>query len=199
MNKLIVITGLDGSGTSTVAKRLQSLDPSSIYLQTPTEIYSPIRDQLDRELRTYSREAHYHFYLSSVIHASKIIEDHLPKGNVYCVRYLLDTVVSHRVSGMEVDLVYKTETYSIIPPDYTFFLDVPEEKRQKRISKRGKSFLDEFLDEEDFRNLFLDEFNFYKNQIKKISNETENVKLAVDSIRKIIGFDERKGDEEKCT
>lgn len=188
MNQLFVITGLDGSGTSTVARTLHSLDPFSLYLQTPTELFAPIREQLDRELRTYSKEAHYHFYLSSVIHASKLIQEHLPKGNVYCVRYLMDTVVSHRVAGMEIDLLYETKTYSIIPPSHTFFLDLPEEKRQRRICERGKGFLDSFLDQDSFRHQFLSEFNFFEDQIHKISNATEEPMHAVDAIRSVIGF-----------
>jgi thymidylate kinase len=179
VHRLIVITGLDGSGTSTIAQMLCNLDSSSLFLQTPTCLFSSCREQVDKKLRLYSIEAHYHFYLSSVIHASQIIKDHLSKGNVYCVRYLMDTVVSHRAAGMNVELLYNTDTYKIKPPDLTFFLHVPEKDRQNRINERGKGFLDSLLDQDNYRNRFLQEFRRFENQYHTVSNASNNPNDAV--------------------
>ena len=189
MHKLIVITGLDGTGTSTIAKKLHHKDAGSLFLQTPTPIFSGCRDSIDRELRTYSLEAHYHFYLASVIHASQIIRDHLPRGNVYTVRYLLDTIVSHRVGGMSVELCYETNAYCIYPPDFTFLLTIPEEDRQKRLAGRpeGKGELDKLLDDDCTRAKFLSEFDRYKTQWVEMDNSADP-EFVVESIRKQLSF-----------
>ena len=57
----IVITGLDGSGTSTVAKELNKIDKDSVLLKTPSIEFSG-RDIIDTEVRETSQMAHYLFY-----------------------------------------------------------------------------------------------------------------------------------------
>ena len=104
--KLIVITGLDGSGTTTLARNLHELDKGSHLLRTPDFPFDQGRELIDSLVREKSQPAHYLYYLSSVIHASARIEEMLKTGNVYCVRYLIDTVVSHRVAGLDVDMIY---------------------------------------------------------------------------------------------
>lgn len=152
----IVITGLDGSGTSTVAKLLHRLDKNSILTRTPGIEYSN-REAIDAK-KDVSQMAHYLYYLSSVVYESDRIkkEFNYKEKNVYCVRYLIDTVVSHRVAGLDVNLDY--ETYGILKPDLTILVRVDEETRQERITKRGKSILDKVLDDgkkrEQFNNLF---------------------------------------------
>ena len=142
----IVITGLDGSGTSSVAELLHSMDKNSIITRTPSFEYSN-REQVDNSVREVSQMAHYLYYLSSVVYESDKIkrEGNYKENNVYCVRYLIDTVVSHSVAGLDVKLNY--ETYDILKPDLTIFVKLNEETRQKRITERGKSILDKVLDD----------------------------------------------------
>lgn len=153
----IVITGLDGSGTSTIAKKLHEIDSESYLFHTPGEIFTD-RKVIDKEIREVSQNAHYLYYLSSVVYLSDYIKKYIDykNYNVYCVRYLIDTVVSHRVAGLDVALEY--ERYNILKPDLTVFVTLSEETRQKRITNRGKSFLDCVLDEEKTRKAFLNEF-----------------------------------------
>jgi thymidylate kinase len=171
MYKLIVFTGLDGSGTSSIAEDISKRDKGSLLIHTPTEPYKQIRPFIDDHILQLSKEAHYFFYLSSVIYASTIIENHLQYGNVYCVRYLIDTIVSHRTHGLNVDLIYDTKEYHIRKPDLTFYLDIDESTRQDRISKRGKGILDQKLDDDSFRQKFLAEFDRYNNHFIKVSND----------------------------
>ena len=124
----IVITGLDGSGTSTVAENLHKMDEGSLLVRTPSIEYAN-REYIDNEVRQTSQIAHYLYYLSSVVYISEKIKrafDYKNK-NVYCVRYLIDTVVSHNSAGLNVELEY--EKYGILKPDLTIFIKLNEETR----------------------------------------------------------------------
>ena len=88
------------------------------------------------------------------------------KNNVYCVRYLIDTVVSHQVAGLDVKLDY--ESYGILKPDKTIFIGLNENVRQERIEKRGKSILDKVLDDDKKRKSFLETF-------KKLLSENDTI------------------------
>ncbi len=156
----IVITGLDGSGTSTVAEFLHKFDKNSTITRTPSLEYSN-RDNIDNSVREVSQMAHYLYYLSSVVYESDKIkkEGKYKESNVYCVRYLIDTVVSHSVAGLDVKLDY--ETYDILKPDMTIFVKLNEEIRQKRITERGKSILDKVLDDSKKREQFNKKFNYF--------------------------------------
>lgn len=153
----IVITGLDGSGTSTVAEALNKLDEGSFLLKTPSSEYAS-RNLIDKNVRDTSQLAHYLYYLSSVVYMSDYIKKNCDytKNNVYCVRYLIDTVVSHQVAGLDVKLDY--ESLNILKPDKTIFVGIDENIRQERITKRGKSILDKVLDNSEKRTGFLDGF-----------------------------------------
>lgn len=103
----VVITGLDGSGTSTIAEKLHELDSASKLFKTPSLEYSD-RDKIDNIVHFESPIAHMLYYLSSVVYMSDYIKNNcdVEKNNIYVVRYLIDTVVSNRVAGIEIDLDY---------------------------------------------------------------------------------------------
>ena len=79
-------------------------------------------------------------------------------NDVYCVRYLIDTVVSNRVGGVDVDLNYNIYGNELLQPDITIFVSLDEKIRQTRITNRGKSTLDKVLDDDKTRNEFLEQF-----------------------------------------
>lgn len=54
----IVITGLDGSGTSTIAKELSKLDEGSVVLKTPSAEYAG-RDLIDSQVKGVSNVGHF--------------------------------------------------------------------------------------------------------------------------------------------
>ena len=172
---LIVITGLDGSGTSSLARNLNKIDKNSVLLKAPSKEYEDSRNGIDDIVRTTSPLAHYLYYLSSVVFISDYIRNNIDykNNNVYCVRYLIDTVVSHRTLGLSVELDY--EKYNIIKPDMTIFVRIDEETRQKRITERGKSILDKTLDEEIFRNKFNKEFERYSSQFVFFDNNRNEI------------------------
>lgn len=179
--KLIVITGLDGSGTTSLAEALSARDPGSSVFKTPNSPYDAMRKLIDQEVREASQAAHYLFYLSSVVFASTQIEKLLEKGNVYCVRYLIDTVVSHRAAGLNVDLVYSNDLYSIRKPDLTLMLKLDESLRQDRITGRGKGILDRLLDDDTLRARFNSEFSRFDDDLRVVMNEGSDIESAVEA------------------
>lgn len=185
----IVITGLDGSGTSSVAELLHSMDKNSIITRTPSFEYSN-REQVDNSVREVSQMAHYLYYLSSVVYESdKIKRDgNYKENNVYCVRYLIDTVVSHSVAGLDVKLDY--ETYDILKPDLTIFVKLNEEIRQKRITERGKSILDKVLDDSKKREQFNKKFDYFlsleNGPIIVFNNDSTDIQKSVKELFETI-------------
>ena len=185
----IVITGLDGSGTSTIAEKLHEIDKKSILVRTPSVEFSN-REKVDEIVREISPMSHYLYYLSSVVYMSDYIRRNIDykENNVYCVRYLVDTVVSHQVAGLDVELDY--ESYGIIKPDLTIFIGLNENLRQERISKRGKSILDKVLDNNEKRKEFFKGFekNLSKNETIYFDNGdgniTEKVKQLFEEINR---------------
>lgn len=187
--KLIVITGLDGSGTTSLAEALSTLDPGSSVFKTPSPPYDDMRNVIDQQVREESQAAHYLFYLSSLVFASTQIEKLLEKGNVYCVRYLIDTVVSHRAAGLDVELEYSNKLYSIRKPDLTIMLKVDESLRQDRITRRGKGHLDKLLDDDTLRARFIFEFSRFDEDLRVVMNEGNNIDAAVKTALKHMKWD----------
>jgi len=188
MAKFSVFTGLDGSGTSTIAGLLNGRDKNSKLYESILAPFSDFRKTVDSEILDKNIYSHYFFYLSALANTSEIIKRDLDNGyNVYCVRYLIDTVVSHRVHGMDIDLSYSACTYNFARPDYIFFLEVDERQRQKRILSRskGKNNLDKSLDALEFRNKFLNEFRRFDKEIVKIDNNN-TVETTLKSIYSVI-------------
>lgn len=185
----IVITGLDGSGTSSVAELLHSMDKNSIITRTPSFEYSN-REQVDNSVREVSQMAHYLYYLSSVVYESDKIKSNgnYKENNVYCVRYLIDTVVSHSVAGLDVKLDY--ETYDILKPDLTIFVKLNEEIRQKRITERGKSILDKVLDDSKKREQFNKKFDYFlsleNGPIIVFNNDSTDIQKSVKELFETI-------------
>lgn len=181
--QLVVITGLDGSGKNFIATHLQAADPGSAVLETPTVPFATVRTQID-EMALNVPAAHYAFYLGSVIHASYMIERKLERGNVYCVRYLIDTVAYHRALGLTVPLTYVTDWYRVRPPDWTFLLQADEDTRRRRLRSRGKVTVgDRLVDEARLRAAIEREYEALSGEYVAIRNADGEVDNVVASIR----------------
>lgn len=59
LGKFIVISGLDGSGTSSIGQKLAEMDEHGYYLQTPESVFSEYREQFTQALRDSAPDAHY--------------------------------------------------------------------------------------------------------------------------------------------
>ena len=130
----IVITGLDGSGTSTVAQKLAEKDKDSVLLKTPSEEYGD-REKVDSKVRKYSPVGHFLYYLSSTVFMSDYIKANFDykNNNVYCVRYLIDTFVSNKVAGIPIKYDYNVFGNELLKPDLTIFVGLDEKIRESRI------------------------------------------------------------------
>lgn len=187
MGKFIVITGLDGSGTSTVAEQLHSEDVGSSLFKSPPFPFSTNRNAIDEQVYKKSPAAHYLYYLASNVYLTELVNDALAEKdeNIYCIRYFIDTVVSHRAKGLDVNYEHDTQLYSIRKPDYIFYLDVEESERQLRLDERGRGFLDDQLNDVALRQRFLEEFNALESEFHRIP--TTNRELC-DIIQEIQNY-----------
>ncbi|MFC1879316.1 hypothetical protein ACFLZW_05330 [Chloroflexota bacterium] len=187
--KFVVLTGIDGSGKDYVAQHLHKFDPHSSLMSTPTPPFLPSRSEIDSFALSIPA-THYFFYLASIIHASEIIKQKLDYGNVYCGRYLIDTVVYHRAMGLLVELEYETHLYKIKRPDTTIFLEIDDEQvRQERLNKRGKFTIgDKLVNDEQLRNAIKKEYESLSNNYIKVDNCGRNIQDVVTEIQELIGF-----------
>ena len=177
---LIVITWLDGSGTSSLAEQLNKIDKNSQVFKTPGPMYKD-RKEIDQIVRQHSKVAHMLYYLSSVIYISDYIKNNCDyiNNNIYIIRYLIDTVVSNRVAGIPIDLNYNIYGNQLLIPDLTLFVALDEKERQERIVNRGKDTLDKVLDDEQKRQSFLQEFQTLLIPEKTIYiNNSENIEIV---------------------
>lgn len=188
---LIVITGLDGSGTSSIAKKLNEIDKNSSLFRTPSKEYKE-RKFMDEVVREESGVAHLLYYLSSVVYMSDYIKNHCDykNNNVYVLRYLVDTVVSNRASGYPIELDYNIYGNHLLEPDLTIFVRLNEEERQRRLLVRGKDTLDGRLDNSNLRDKFLEEYEKVLDPKKTIyiDNDKDLDKVVIEVKNKIDEF-----------
>lgn len=188
----IVITGLDGSGTSSIAEGLHNLDENSYLFKTPSSEFRD-RDNIDKFVRGVSPTAHMLYYLASTIYMSDYIKKNCDyiNDNVYVVRYLIDTVVSNRVAGIPLELNYNLYGNQLLVPDLTLFVQLNEQERQLRITNRGKSDLDKVLDNDLKRTMFLNEFNAHLDPNSTIyvdNNPADLDKTIAKTYKKVLEF-----------
>ena len=106
-------------------------------------------------------------------------------GNVYCVRYLIDTVAYHRALGVPVELEYKAAHYEITRPDLTIFLQIQDERiRQQRIAARGsRSIGDRLMDNGRLRAAVIRAYWRLQDHFSVVDNCGEGISEVVDTIR----------------
>lgn len=188
MGKLVVLTGLDGCGSTTVAEQLHFEDAGSSLVKSPPFPFSTNRHDIDEKVYHASPAAHYLYYLASNVYLTEIINEKMAAtdGNVYCERYFIDTVVSHRAKGVNASYEHETELYSIRKPDYIFYLDVEETERQQRLNARGRGFLDDQLNDEALRQRFLEEFDALDAEFIRIKTTNRDLEEIVKEIQSYI-------------
>ena len=125
------------------------------------------------------------YYLSSDVYMSDYIRNNLDykNKNVYLVRYLIDTVVSNRVAGIDMKMDYTIYGNELLVPDLTLFVYADEQTRQSRITSRGKTELDAVLDDDEKRQMFLTEFKqcLPENTIY-VNNSSSDLKETINKI-----------------
>lgn len=188
MGKFIVITGLDGSGTSTVAETLHNEDKGSSLMTSPPFPFATNRHAIDEMVFDQSPSAHYLYYLASNVYMTEIVNQKLATSdaNIYCVRYFIDTVVTHRAKGVLAPYEYETDLYKIRKPDVMIYLDCDEEERKLRVNERGSGFLDDKLNDDELRERFLQEFNALESEFIRIQTTNRDLESIIEEIRQYI-------------
>lgn len=148
----VVLEGVDGVGKTTITQLLAS-HLNAIHLATPQTPFSDIRTAVEE---LHDPTLRFHFYLTSVIAISPVIERYLTTSAVVCDRYVHSTIAYHKVMG--VDLTYiEWEKLPIIRPTATFLLTASNAVRNGRTSERATESLHDHAIEKDYE--FLDRVN----------------------------------------
>lgn len=181
----IVIEGLDGSGKSTICKKLSDELNWELYI-TPPYPFNQIRIDIDRNANSETR---YYFYLASVLHASKEIKQILRRRHVVCDRYIYSTVCYH--FALNPNLAYFDISHlDILKPDYVFYLDTSYEEGVRRIAKRDNMKIEDIMNDKygnrDFLSNVEKEFSKFE-EIIKINTENHTIDELVTQIKEIIG------------
>lgn len=134
----IVVEGIDGTGKTTVSRRLAEKLSAFCY-STPPEEFSVMRQWVDREVAIETR---YVFYLTALVLAGKEIRELLKSRSVVCDRYLLSTTAYHLALGLPPKYLEAVDTIDLPTPTATFYLHCEENERLQRIGQRGASMMD---------------------------------------------------------
>ncbi|MEK6860678.1 MAG: dTMP kinase [Nanoarchaeota archaeon] len=138
MKKFIVLEGLDGSGKTTIAKRLAEV-AGATYFRTPGDDFKPVRSYVDNGTPP---ETKLFYYLSTVFDASKKIDEERKNRPVVCDRYIWSSFVPHSTFyGEDLDFLerlFSHFTDRLVKPDHTIFLDVSAQEQLARLGIRSE-------------------------------------------------------------
>ena len=140
----IVLEGLDGVGTTTIAERLsralEARDLRVVLTAEPTDgVYGRLlRRHIHTEVTLDPPAAALVFTADRADHLASVIRPALARGRVVvCDRYLLSTLAYQGAGGVDHETVLAASRGFDVP-DVTFFLDAPDEVRSERMSGRGR-------------------------------------------------------------
>ena len=189
-HSFITVEGLSGSGKTTVSTQL-ARQLHGRYYKTPPELFTPIREAIDRNASAFARHL---YYYAGVAQASAEIEPLLQYCPVVCDKYLATMLAYSRAQGL---LVETPPIDLVVRPDFAFLLDASDALRRQRVERRGRitQIHDAFLRMEIDSGVMT---QFRKLDLPTIDNNGEGVAAAVQSItswmtthgRRLCGRDE---------
>jgi dTMP kinase len=140
----IVLEGLDGVGTTTIAERLsQALQGRDLRVRSTAEPTDGpfgrlLRQHVQQVLTLDATSAALVFTADRAAHLGSEIRPALERGRwVVCDRYLLSTLAYQGAEGVDPETVLAASAGFDVP-DVTFFLDAPDDVRAERMSGRGR-------------------------------------------------------------
>ncbi len=187
--KLIVLEGIDGSGTSTqielLSSYLRSLDKRVLVSKEPTD--GPI-GRYTRELlkKNLAGEEHLSATLALCFAADRMEHIHniiMPALKVYDFilldRYVLSSLVYQGLHH-KLDFIKAINQYAILP-DFTILLDIDEKIAIERINNRSleRDFFEEISLLKRLRNSYLELVKKEKHVIIDASNKKEEVLQSI--------------------
>jgi dTMP kinase len=147
--RLIVVEGPDGSGTTTISKKLaEHLGAYWTYEPTDDRIGQKVDEMISGE--DYSPEAvALAFAADRMAHLEEEIIPRLKEGEtVICDRYYHSSLVYQPAMGVNLDRVMELNR-NALTPDKTFILDVSAEEGMSRVEDRGED--DNIFENLDFQ------------------------------------------------
>lgn len=140
----IVLEGLDGVGTTTIAERLsQALEARDLRVRTTAEPTGGafgvlLRKHLSHRVTLDPSAASLVFTADRADHLGRVVRPALSRGRwVVCDRYLLSTLAYQGAEGVDREAILAASDGFDVP-DITFFLDAPDDLRTQRMSGRGR-------------------------------------------------------------
>jgi thymidylate kinase len=131
----IALEGLDGCGKSTLCQYLASTYCYDV-LPTPLPALKMFRETIDACLDP-SPLARVAYYTANVHRAGDIAKEYVDHGHTIVLdRYWLSTRVYGAMQATE--FPYDAHEKILAPMDFTFFLHVPLEERQRRMQSRSR-------------------------------------------------------------
>ena len=133
---LLVIEGVDGSGKTTIAKRLSDVR-GALYVKMPKACYGWISGAVER---LGNRELEAATYIAITFLSSLHLRWLLRKGPVVCDKYIHTTLVAQECLGSWLIRLIKPLRYVLVPkPDATFCLTTRSTSELvRRCEIRGK-------------------------------------------------------------
>jgi dTMP kinase len=138
----VVVEGLDGAGTTTLADRLaQALKLRDLRVRLTAEPTGGpfgrlLRRHVQQEVTLGPSAAALVFTADRSDHLSTEIEPALARGRwVVCDRYLLSTLAYQGADGVDRERIMSASAGFPVP-DVTFFLDAPDDVRRTRMGSR---------------------------------------------------------------
>ncbi len=125
-NKFILFEGTDGSGKTSLAKKMAE-STGSIYYYNPPEVLRSLRNFADESLP----HIRYQYYLLGNHIAAEEIKELLKTGHVICDWYIFSTIAYHSI------LLNKELTLpDIFMPDKIIFVSAEWNEIEKRLNAR---------------------------------------------------------------
>ncbi len=149
MEKFVVFEGIDGSGKSTqisyLADHIRKLDKYNevMLAREPTRKAKEVLDNLMQDTDAHSNVVNMArgYVEDRKKHWDENLKPFLDSGGfVICDRFTLSTLAYQSTQGMDLDALRKMHTLREIgSPNITFYLQIPAEKANERISLRNAS------------------------------------------------------------
>lgn len=171
---LISLEGLSASGKTTI-RDLLSQDNDFVVIPTIPGGFEKAREIVDSG---HSLNARYLLYLSGVCHQAEQIRNEVRSSNkpVLIESYVYRTLSFYPTLGSKISI--GLEDLDIILPDKTFFLNVSNEVRNKRMLERNKHKHSWDVMNEQCSEQMLENYLSYDNYIM-IDNSSNNPSLAI--------------------
>jgi thymidylate kinase len=183
--KLIVVTGCDGSGKSTIMNLIKKHNPNAIALKTPLPPYDNFREIFTGEDERNTHKT-FRYFQKALESDLKIINNILNNGkDIIIERYIETTWAFHLTNCLlnNKDPNHEMLNTSIQKPDLTIVLVADIEERMNRINTRDKK---DWWETRDFQLLYQHNLIKTSNEMSKYVKYINTGSNSIEDTREII-------------